>query len=205
MRSSQNAGGGGFVYSLGGLGRYHGTLTNNPTWGADGMNFNGTTQYVALPDNSFGVGNNPCSVFAFSKNNSIATRQVVLSEGDSNNSTSGFTLESPNTDGNIGTGMAWTNNVVSAASISWQGVLIGNTSVGYRGKNGGSFGSFTLNNTLNKTGLNCGIGVMVQPRLGYFNGDVSLVATIAITPTSDLNTAIYNLYKNTLGQGLSLP
>jgi hypothetical protein len=37
LRSSQNAGTGTTAYSLGGLGTYNGTLTNGPTWGADGL------------------------------------------------------------------------------------------------------------------------------------------------------------------------
>jgi hypothetical protein len=39
LRSSQNAGTGTTAYSLGGLGIYNGTLTNGPTWGANGVNF----------------------------------------------------------------------------------------------------------------------------------------------------------------------
>jgi hypothetical protein len=39
LRSSQNAGTGTTAYSLGGLGVYNGTLTNGPTWGADGITF----------------------------------------------------------------------------------------------------------------------------------------------------------------------
>jgi hypothetical protein len=37
LRSSQNAGTGTTAYSLGGLGTFDGTLTNGPTWGADGL------------------------------------------------------------------------------------------------------------------------------------------------------------------------
>jgi hypothetical protein len=39
LRSSQNAGTGSTAYSLGGLGTYNGTLVNGPTWGADGVEF----------------------------------------------------------------------------------------------------------------------------------------------------------------------
>ena len=47
LRSSQNAGTGTTAYSLGGLGTYNGTLTNGPTWGADGIFFaDNTAQYV---------------------------------------------------------------------------------------------------------------------------------------------------------------
>ena len=48
LRSSQNAGTGTTAYSLGGLGTFNGTLTNGPTWGADGMTFNNASvQYIS--------------------------------------------------------------------------------------------------------------------------------------------------------------
>ena len=49
LRSTQNASGGTTAFSLGGLGTYNGTLTNGPTWGADGVNFLGGSYYIALP------------------------------------------------------------------------------------------------------------------------------------------------------------
>lgn len=39
LRSSQNYGAGLTAFSLGGLGTFNGTLTNGPTWGADGITF----------------------------------------------------------------------------------------------------------------------------------------------------------------------
>ena len=49
LRSSQNAGTGSTAYSLGGLGTYNGTLVNGPTWGADGVLTNGTSNYLTAP------------------------------------------------------------------------------------------------------------------------------------------------------------
>jgi len=47
LRSEQNAGTGTTAYSLGGLGTFDGTLTNGPSWGADGISFtNAVTQYI---------------------------------------------------------------------------------------------------------------------------------------------------------------
>ena len=46
LKSSQNAGRETIAYSQGGLARSHGTIINLPTWGADGITFNGTTQYI---------------------------------------------------------------------------------------------------------------------------------------------------------------
>jgi hypothetical protein len=48
LRSTQNAGTGTTAYSLGGLGAFNGTLTDGPTWGADGMTFdNASAQYIS--------------------------------------------------------------------------------------------------------------------------------------------------------------
>ena len=46
LRSSQNAGTGTTAYSLGGLGTFNGTLTNGPTWGVDGIIFDGSNDYI---------------------------------------------------------------------------------------------------------------------------------------------------------------
>lgn len=43
LRSSQNAGNGDTVYSLGGLGTFNGTRVNGPAWTADGLSFPETT------------------------------------------------------------------------------------------------------------------------------------------------------------------
>jgi hypothetical protein len=50
MKSSQNAGSGSTVYGLGGLTSNNMTLVNSPTWGSDGVTFNGSTQYGNVGD-----------------------------------------------------------------------------------------------------------------------------------------------------------
>jgi len=50
MKSSQNAGSGSTVYGLGGLTSNNMTLVNSPTWGSDGVTFNGSTQYGNIGD-----------------------------------------------------------------------------------------------------------------------------------------------------------
>lgn len=50
MKSAQNAGSGSTVYSLGGLTDNDKTLVNSPSWGANGITFNGTTQYAHVAD-----------------------------------------------------------------------------------------------------------------------------------------------------------
>ena len=50
LRSAQNAGTGTTAYSLGGLGTFNGTLTNGPTWGADGVIFDGINDFINTGD-----------------------------------------------------------------------------------------------------------------------------------------------------------
>lgn len=207
LRSSQNAGTGTTAYSLGGLGTFDGTLTNGPTWGVDGVVFDGSNDYISLPSNSFGTGNSATSVWVFSKNNSTSGRQVVISAGNQNSSTNSFTIEHPNSLGNTGSSIAFTTLAggISGVTLNWKSVFTGNTSLGFFGYNGGTITQTTLNNTLNKLGGNNAIGRMDEPAQNYFNGVVGAVVRISATPTTTLNSQIYSLYKSTLGQGLGLP
>lgn len=56
MKSAQNAGSGSTVYGLGGLTSNNMTLVNSPTWGSDGVAFNGSTQYGNVGDANNGNG-----------------------------------------------------------------------------------------------------------------------------------------------------
>ena len=63
MRSSQNAFGSGFVYSLGGLGRAHGQMANDPQWNEEGMIFatdasTGRNSRIDIPWNLFDIREN---------------------------------------------------------------------------------------------------------------------------------------------------
>jgi hypothetical protein len=57
LRSSQNAGTGTTAFSLGGLGTFNGTLTNGPSWGVDGVTFDASTKHINVPS-AVGVFNN---------------------------------------------------------------------------------------------------------------------------------------------------
>jgi hypothetical protein len=206
MRSYQNAGTGSTVYSLGGLGIYDGTMISSPTWGLSGVNFNGSNQRITLPNNSFGVGNNPTSIWAFAKNTTNAARMVLLSQGNNNNAADGFSLESQRGDGSDAVGIAFTSANIAASSLTWKSLFIGNTNAGFRGKDGGTVTQFTLSNILNKTGTSNAIGSFGSPAgSSPFDGVVANVIRISETPTTTLNFLINNLYKSTLGNGLGLP
>lgn len=210
MRSAQNKGSGTTLYTLGGLGtvgQYDGTLVNGPTWNADGIYFDGSNDRVTLPSGAFGTGNTATSIITFIKNETYASRGIFLSQGNNNVGTDAFALGSPDsTTSTDGVGIAFTDRTIATKTLSWKSLLIGNTSLGYYGKDGGTVTSFSLSNTLNKSGNSCVIGSFGDP-LGVapFNGYAGLVIRINATPTTQLNSDIYSLYKTTLGTGLGLP
>jgi hypothetical protein len=203
LRSSQNAGTGTTAYSLGGLGTFNGTLTNGPTWGTDGIVFDGSNDFITLADNTFSTGNSAESFLGFLKPNG-GTGGVIIGQGDVANATVSYYHLKAGATGNDQATMAFTDTTIAASDTSWKSLFQGNTTLGFRGKNGGTVTSFALNNTLNKIGLNCRIGAF--PLFGgYFNGTISAVIKINATPSTQLNSDVYSLYKTTLGQGLGLP
>jgi hypothetical protein len=208
LRSSQNAGTGTTAYSLGGLGTFDGTLTNGPTWGADGIDFDGSNDRITLPNASFGTGNAATSIWVFLKNETNAARMVALSQGNNNTATDAFALQSPDvTATNDTVNIAFTPaNNIAAKSTVWKSLFIGNTSSGFSGKDGGTVTQFALSNALNKTGASCAIGGFGDPAgVAPFDGLIAAVIRIAATPTTTLNGQIYTLCKQTLGTGLGLP
>ena len=210
MRSAQNKGSGTTLYTLGGLGtvgQYDGTLVNGPTWNPDGIFFDGSNDRVTLPNGAFGTGNTATSIIAFLKNETYPSRQIFLSQGNNNLSTDSFSLQSPDAPGTSdAVSMAFTDTPFATKTLSWKSLLIGNTALGFYGKNGGAVTSFSLSNSINKSGTGCAIGSFGDPAgVASFNGYAGLVIRINATPTTQLNSDIYSLYKTTLGTGLGLP
>lgn len=203
LRSTQNSGTN-TAYSLGGLGTFNGTLTNGPTWGTDGITFDGTNDRIALPNNSFGTGNSPMSAFCFFKPSSTAVKATLWSTG---NGFVGTDVMGPNINdgGNDVAAIAYTASTIAASDTTMRSILCGNTSLGFKGKNGGTVTSFVLGLTLNKSGASCGIGCLTTPTQDFFVGFISAVIRFDQTPTTQLNSDVYTLYKNTLGTGLGLP
>ena len=206
LRSSQNVGSGTTAYNLGGLGTFNGTLVNGPTWSADGIVFDGSNDYISLPDNAFSSGTSAESTLAFIKPSiSGGSNGVIFGQGDPAGSpTSNYYHLKGGTTGNDSATMAFFDSPIALADTSWKSLFQGNTTIGFKGKNGGSVTSFASGNPLNKSGKNCSIGGFV-PFNGYFNGTISAIIKINTTPSTQLNSDIHTLYKTTLGTGLGLP
>lgn len=204
MRSSQNAGTGTTLYSIGALGTFDGTLANGPTWDADGIVFDGSNDIINLPNGAWGTGNTATSILAFLKPTG-ANIGVVLGSGLVAGATQNyFHLKARGSGGNDLATMAFTDVAIEAGDTTFKSLFQGNTTIGFKGKNGGTVTSFALNNTLNKVGDNSSIGQF--PLFGQpFQGTISAIVRINATPTTQINSDIHNLYRNTLGAGLGLP
>ena len=199
LRSSQNAGTGTTAYSLGGLGTYNGTLVNGPTWGADGVTYDGsndniTTSFTLAATQLFYgmIGTMPTSgnVGNFlGASNSNSQNLYWL------NPRSGFGGEYRYAGSNLGVA----DNTTSGVNM-WS-VIAG------AGLNTKGFRSKTLLGTAGSVAptpspLTLSSGLSLGRQNGIYQGTASFVFVIHSTQTSP--DAFYDLYKTTLGQGLGL-
>jgi hypothetical protein len=217
LRSSQNAGSGLTARSLGGLGTFDGTLAGGtlPSWTANGLSLAASSQMNAsvttVPENVTllfaAAGNGTQTAFAqyFGLQNASAwsANEARIQDGLNNN---GITNNQRNSVINANSGAISPNPFNSPAfsfvsgSLNQAGSLLN-----VRNLNTGAASSATPSatgtNTLNRLQLN-----------GRWDGSLALGTphTAAfcgyITPASDGQvSAIYSLYRNTLGIGLALP
>lgn len=207
LRSTQNAGTGTTAYSLGGLGTYNGTLTptvSPPTWGASGITFNGTTQYIeasttpTLPKFSvFSIttSNNTAVQTEFSKDDVATNRELAIYRSGG----VGFLISK----GNDGT------NLLSGPSVS------ANVITSICGRHGTSFRRIRKNNesdfsgsgsTHTQTATVVRIGCYSSAIPSQFFGGVIHASILFNTDLTDSQTsAVYALYQTSLGAGLGLP
>jgi hypothetical protein len=212
LRSSQNAGSGTTAFSLGGLGTFNGTLVNGPTWGGDGITFDGigaSNHYLTTGGYLFPGGNLAVGAVTLTVNNTAAENRTIITANDF--ATRQFSLRYDNSaqrifmDGNPGTGEVSINQNRNRAIRDFY----------FGGHNANTLwvrANTTARTTLAATGSIIAPGVSVQ--IGRFtsafapqnmHGEISFVylCTAALTAAQEVD--IFNLYKTTLGQGLGLP
>jgi hypothetical protein len=209
LRSAQNAGTGTTAYSLGGFGTFNGTLTNGPTWGTDGLVFDGTNDCVTT---SLVVANGQAS-FGFASKIAItpADNYMVMSSDDLGNrkmnmfysfGASGRVRFEANLNGSVATRV----DINSTNSMNF---VFGQTShdgTNFYGQgNDGAIQSVAGSGTMQGTGAS-----LVFGRRSIDAASLNFPGTIAFTYyiSSSVNanfTNLYTLYKNTLGTGLGLP
>lgn len=200
LRSSQNAGTGTTAYSLGGLGTFNGTLTNGPTWGVDGIVFDGSNDVITTSLTT-----------QFTDFTAMATARINVGSGNASriidkNFSTGFWL-----------GKAFVNNQAGG------GVREGSTPFGrYVSCTEGVYNSLfstrggTTHSIYKNGSSTVATGTVVSTALSSdavsFGGSGNfLFGTISFTLISNQSfsgsivDSVYSLYRNTLGEGLGLP
>ena len=211
MRSYQNAGTT-TAYSLGGLGTFNGTLENGPTWGADGMTFDGTNDYINAPSVNFPAS---FTFFLTHKNNAgaKATKPIIGTIGGTSQTNMYFGHTETGTLYGVvwaqatGQQLPYNSTIASPALGSFEsaafGYILGSSDFT---KNGGSFSTRVSDPTtaLVAQQKTLQIGGNTQ-NANYFNGQIPFVSLISQKITETQHTALYTLYKSTLGSSLALP
>ena len=215
LRSSQNAGTGTTAYSLGGLGAANATLSNGPTWGSNGAPFTtaqfafaplaGINQDVTLLFCGAGDGSTYGSFphfFGVQSEAGFNDNQIVLSPEfgvASSVSTLHRNSFSAEVAGNITSGMSASTSFVFLAGSAKLNELLNVQNVG-------------ANTTSSRAPLASGTATLDRMQLNgrYTPSGLRVAMTCAfcaiVTPNiSGSETAIYTLYKSTLGTGLGLP
>jgi hypothetical protein len=90
LRSSQNYGSGATAFSLGGLGTFNGTLVNGPTWGVDGITFDGASSQEINIGNALNFTSEPFSILAKAEAAVSATPRAIAARWNTSNNRSWF-------------------------------------------------------------------------------------------------------------------
>lgn len=212
LRSSQNAGTGTTAYSLGGFGTFNGTLTNGPTWGANGIVFDATNKLISVSNS---LGNTIRSGFCCKLSQSNSFNQVLIELTSGIASGSYFILRF---NGQTGFGVAGpvltlTRNGINSQNGSDSRSINLTSFECFSGSFGASNDRVCINGATaasgNRTGLDTynPTGIISTNQLygnstnmtGAFN------AIFSVEITESQHSSFYTLYKTTLGQGLGLP
>ena len=212
LRSAQNAGTGLTAYSLGGAGIFDGTLTNGPTWGADGIVLSSTSHEITLPDNA-SLYNLRTGFAVFNPSSSSENQRII--EIQDNATLQGWYCLFRYGGGATESGIKYAatrNSTASGNNPSGQLALL----------NSFQTGAFTANNTSDnvfRDGSLVSGGartelLAINPTGSralrqLFANSPSMVGSFGLLSTSTLTNAnissLHALYKTTLGTGLALP
>lgn len=202
MRAHQNHGTGTIIRSLGGLGSYNGTMTNGPTWGTTGMGFANGMAFVSA---SAVLGSN-VTLFGVHANTSSTTPTsgtVILS---GNPAVGGISLQYRPQFSAYPFSAFWGNDLygAGAATTSFMGTMCSASSSGsYRRL--WRAGALVAENAFGFSHNGGGITIGSAAGGEFFVGTIAMAGAINLPSDTTLAIAFYNLYKSTLGRGLSLP
>jgi hypothetical protein len=206
LRSSQNVGGGITAFSLGGLGAFDGNLINGPAWGSSGINFNKTaTQFIGTSLNP-NLTNN--GIFVCSDWSQISSSEILITAIGNRDiygaSGRGASLGMTNTS-NLRAISSPDGTTINSFQITPLPTgfgchsMLSDGSVLTVNQNNTQVATQTIVSGTTQVSLNIGSALYAQ----YTYKGVIPFAAAFYAPVS--NTAIYNLYKSTLGLGLGLP
>jgi hypothetical protein len=203
LRSSQNKGSGTIVYSLGGLGTYNGTMVNGPTWGANGITFDGTDDHITTTYLS------PAGSLAFiGVTNTTSTSGLrTIASTLSNSNTRGFRFRDDQALYGDGSLQFFSRTFYTIGSFVMASALYNRPSTSYTFKNDSQDITITSGNAMlagtNNLFLFTAYGDGSYSQFFSGQGAFCMVIPTAITPSQYLS--IYSLYKTTLGTSLGLP
>jgi hypothetical protein len=214
LRSAQNAGTGTTVYSLGGYGINNGTMVGTLSWGTNGIIYpnDSTFKHINTPFTmAFDSSNSNFAVGALTATPSTNRRYIGASEQPA----SPLTANVPSNTTLLLNINAWSEGVNTNVAIlgapelntfnwlgaSWNYVTETNN---FNGQFNSTFG--TQSRASSATGKRTWTIGGGQSLTDNFAGTMAFASYF---PTADVSQAnkllLYNLYKTTLGQGLSLP
>jgi hypothetical protein len=212
LRSTQNAGTGTTAFSLGGLGTFNGTLVNGPTWGSDGILFDAASNtHITTP---LDVQNlrKFTAMGATEQRAQVGASNGIIAAWGATLASSYFIMRKSAT--NVLNGFVRNTGAsrqVSGdpASPDWRMYGWGTQGANTVATMSGAL--FTTGGTLNFTPDETGsstitIGIQTAPSGAPYDGTI---AWAFFYKDEEMTTAqqlsLYNLYKSTLGTGLSLP
>ena len=212
LRSAQNAGTGATAYSLGGFGTFDGTLTNGPTWGANGIVFDATNKLISV---SSSLGNTIRSGFCCKLSPSNSFNQVLIefTTGIVSGSYFIFRFNGQTGFGVAGPVLTLTRNLVNSSNGSDSRSINLTSFECFSGSFGASNDRVCINGATaisgNRTGLDTynptGTIAVNQLYGNSTNMTGAFNAIFSVEITESEHSSFYTLYKNTLGAGLGLP
>jgi len=211
LRSTQNAGTGSTAYSLGGLGTYNGTLVNGPTWGADGVTFaSASNQRIDVSTSLvFSPTTVPFNAMTVQNATSISGSHAnVFGRGQTNDALLDISwalrATTTNFQPQISDGTAQTlYNVSGNALNAFKAFQMFSESDLVRANiNAAAFTTGSARTPNQDATHTLRIGATIS-NTRFFDGKIPFAL---FGNSSNANSsALYELYKQTLGQGLGLP
>ena len=206
MRSSQNAGTGSTVYSLGGGGTFNGTMAAGATWGAEGITFNGSTGRVSTSMTSITSDHTSMSIF---KQTSTSGNQVTLAKDDQgSNRQFNHTSDGSSYFAGIFNTTSRTISVGTPVAGAFRSIVLRNSAGLTNAQLGQWYSNPTQTTTTSGTmsAGTAGVSIGSASNSNFFFNGVIPFAAVWNSYLSDTNRAtVYRLYRDTLGEGIVLP